>query len=536
MTTNTPIYLLKDRRPDSCFVDQIYDPEVNGLPSENMAVVIPNEGAIAVDRQNGFMTYVVSHVDPITYKSTLVPIRLLTTEDDSEVIEILSYGNDKFMLFFDDRTRPTKLIVDAKLRLFGSALAEYRLVRTTATGTKEIISLYMNSNEEYLGDRIPLSTVTPGSSMKQCTNCHTLHVKRATILNDLASSTDVIVEFKATANQMDGDDFYIHQRQSVTNLVVSPELIYSDGVNEIMTVDNLTCFLYGLDDFIPAFPGQRQKVLIKKYLGGNQVSPLSQFDGRSRFLSLEKWVTVRANKALDGIKVSTIPKWNALSGKYDLQFVAYTDRRDRIFDVTAYTTIIGGYDGGLFNTQQKVILDVDLTTIFGEESTITYRQYVYITLKPFSQFQRYILQDNLEEPYVYGVESADMRRPVIHYDSTLQQYFIPTSRFANQEAFIEAFYKVARPPFDPDVEIEATPPTHFTIRNVDTLATIIASPIEISQYNQIWNILTPGQTNQYVNGQLIVEFLTNVSSEFQIIYGVPVDVHPSLTGYNTEPN
>lgn len=558
MTTNTPIYLLKDRRPDSCFVDQIYDPDRDGSPTETMAVVIPNEGAIAIDRENGYLTYVVTAVNPITFKSTLQPIRILTS-DEGETIEILSYGNDKFMLYFDDRTRPTKLTIDGKLRLFGSGLAEYRLVRTTAEGENEVISLYMNSNEEYFGDRIPLTVVQPGSSVKQCTNCHTLHtlqsgesvklevydhlgilsvtvtliVKRATILNDLASSTDVIVDFRATANQMDGDDFYVHQRQSLTNLVISPELIYSDGTNEILTVDNISCFAYGIDDFIPSFPGQRQKILIKKYLGRNQVSPDQEFDGRSRFVSLTKWITVVANKSMDGIKVSIVPVWNAGLVKYDFKFIAYTDKRDRVFDVTPFTTIVGSFDPALFNIRQKLIIDVDLTSIFGDEATITYRQQTYVTLKHFSEFQRYILQDNLDEPYVYGVESPNQRRPVIHYDSTLQQYFIPTSVFENKEAFVEAFYEMARPPFDPDMEIEAPTPTHFTIRNRDTLTTVIASPIEVDQFTQAWNILTPGSPDQYVNGQVIVEFLTQIADDYQIIYGSPVDVHPSLTGYNT---
>ena len=559
MTTSTPIYLLKDRRPDSCFVDQIYDPDRDGLPSENMAVVIPNEGAIAVDRHDGFATYTVIKVDPTTYKSTLQPIRIIKTAEENEVIEILSYGNDKFMLYFDDRTRPTKLMVDGKLKLFGSGLAEYRLVKTTTTGEKEIISIYLDTNDTIRGNRIPVVPVTPNSSMKQCTNAHTLHVleegesvqlevydhlgllsvlvtlfvKRATLLNDLASSTDVIVEFNATANQMDGTNFYVHQRQDVSNLVISPELIYSDGSNEKLEIDNITCFLYGLEDFVPSFPGQRQKILIKKYLGRNQVSPLSEFNGRSRYLSLEKWITVVSNQSFEGIKVSVIPMWSGGTSKYTLKFIAYTDKRDIIYDVTPYTTIAGGFNGGVFHTQQTVIFDVDLTTIFGASASVLHRQVVYLVLKPYSEYQRYTIDDAKGDTYIYGVESSTIRRPTIHYDTTLHQYFIPTSRFENREAFLEAFYYMARPPFDPDVELEPVVPTHFTVRTVDTLTTVLATPIEIDQYGQIWNSLSLGNPNQHVGGQLIVEFLNYSADRFQILYGVPVDVHISPTGYNT---
>lgn len=560
MATSTPLYLLKDRRPDSCFVDQIYDPDVDGLPTDEMAHVIPNVGAIAVDRNDGYAMYVVTAVNETTYKCTLAPVRLIQSEDN-EVVEILSYGNDKFMLYYDDRTLPTKLVVDGKLRLFGSALAEYRLVRTTADGQEEVISLYVQSNDTYSGDRIPLTTVIPGSAVKQCTNCHTLHtletgetvkleaydtlgflsvvvhlfVKKATILNDLASSTDIVTEFRATANQMDGDDFYIYQKQDLEHLVISPELVYSDGTTETLTIDNQMTFAYGIADFMPSFAGQRQKIMIKAFLGRNQVSPLEETDGKSRFVTVEKWITVRANKTYDNIKISILPQWNASANAYSLKLVAYSDKRDQIYDVTGLTTI-RGFDGALFNTRQEVTLDVDLKDVFGEAASMVYQQKSFITLRNFTEFQRYILQEDLEEPYVYGVESSTIRRPVIHYDGTLEQYFVPTSAFANKEAFLEAFYSMARPPFDPETELEAPAPTHFTVRNSDTLATIIAAPLTIDQYNLAWNIVSAGQANQYLGGQLVVEFLIETSGDYQILFGVPVDVHASLTGYNTENN
>ena len=31
------------------------------------------------------------------------------------IVKVLSYGNDKFYLFFDDRVKPTKLNIDSKL-------------------------------------------------------------------------------------------------------------------------------------------------------------------------------------------------------------------------------------------------------------------------------------------------------------------------------------------------------------------------------------------------------------------------------------
>lgn len=561
MTTNSSLVLLKDRRPDSCFVDQIYDPDVDGSYSESLGRVIPNEGAIAVDRNDNYSIYTVSYVNPDTYKSTLVPARIIKTSDDDE-IKIVSYGNDKFCLYYDDRIRPIQLLVDGKLVLFGSSLTEYRLIRVRADQSKEVISLYVESNEQYSGDRIPLTNVLPGSPVKMCTNCHTLHqledgetiilevfdhvgalavtltlfVKRSVILNDLMSTTSVITEFDASANQMDGSDFYVYQRQPISQLVISPRLTYSDGSTEDLTIDNVSCFAYGLSDFIASFPGQKQKVTIKKFLGRNQVSPLATDDNNTRFVTTQKWITVKANESIDGIKVSIIPIWNPSTSKYTFKYIAYTDRRDRIFDVTTDTTILNSFDGGIFDAFQNHNIEVDLTSVFGVSATVSYRQNAVIKLKHYNQFERYILKDSATDDYAYGVESSDKRRPVIHYDAAIEQYFIPTSRFANMEAFIEAFYLMARPPYNPDIELAPVTPTHFTIRNVDTLSTIIATPIDIDEYNQAWNVLTVGNPNQYVGGSMIVEFLTKVGDDYQILFGVPVDVHNSSTGYNTQTN
>lgn len=558
---STPLYLLTDQRPDSCLRSQIYDPDRDGAPSDGMAHVIPKVGACVFDDDDGMAIYTVISVDSETLKSTLAPARIVKTTTDEE-IKIISYGNDKFMLYYDDRVSPTELTISGNLMLFGSALAEYRLSRLNSEGKKEFISLYIDSNESYKGDRIPLTSITPGSPVKKCTNCHTLStlqdgetvtlevhdnagllmveltlfVKRGIPWNDLLSNTDIVTGFEATANQMLGSDFYIHQRQPISQLVISPRLIYSTGATDDITIDNISCFVYGLDDFVASFPGQRQKILIKKFLGRNQVSPLQEQSGKSRFVTTEKWVTVIANKSMDGIKVSVIPQWNPTTNKYMLRFIAYSDRRDKIYDVTQYTTIISSFDGGIFNNPQSVLFEVDLSQIFGAEASVLYRQNVILNFKTYSEFQRYTIKDSADALLTYGVESSDMRRPVIHYDDDLEVYYIPTSRFLNKEAFVEAYYTAATPPYDPDIEMGPVAPTHFTIRSADNLAIVITNPIPIEQYTQSWNILTQGLPNQYVGGQLIVEFLRELSGQFQILYGVPVDVHLSASGYNTENN
>lgn len=558
MTTDLQslLILFKDRRPNSCYLDQIYDPDVDGPAYIDMPKLIPAEGAAVFDRDNEGIIYYVKSVNAQTLKTTVAPARLLPVAESDEA-KILSYGNDLFTLYYDHREDPTKLLVDGKLRLFGASLAEYRLSRLTEDGNKEYISAYINSDGVPTGERIPLAVIAPGSPIKYCTNCHTFHnitdgdqillevfssegilmasvvlfVKQATILNDLLSTNTVITGMTATANQMDGVDFYLHQRQEVSELVISPIVQLSDGSEVRIPIDNRSCFVYGLNDFIPSFPGQKQKILIKKFLGRSQISPIQETDGFSRFISIERFVTVLANESLDGIKVSIIPMWNPGSNKYDLKYIAYSDRRDKVYDVTPYVTPLNSYNTGLFNTQQEILFSVDLTPVFGTSATVEYRQSTFANFKHYNEFERYIFKDTVDDNYAYGVEYMNRRRPVLHYDADLQKFFIPTSRFPTKESFVENFYTMARAPYDPKTEMGPITPTHFTIRDKDTLNTILAAPIPVDEFSQAWSI-TLNDPQNFVGSNVIVEFLQEVSDTFLIIYGVPVDVFNSPTGYN----
>lgn len=559
------IVLLKDQKPDSLFLSQMYDPDIDGAYVDGSAKLIPKPGSLVIDENNSGSLYYVASLDE-RYKATLKPCKIVVNSEDSEVVKVLSYGNDKFYLFFDDRTKPTKLTIDHKLIVFGSGLSEYRLVRTNSSGKTEVISAYINTAEHYMGERIPLTDISGTSGAKQLTNCHTffkglqdgdtveaqiydsvgvlslivqLYVKRATILNDLSSNNSVITSFDATSNQMLGNDFYIYQRQDPSHLAITPIVTYADLSKEQLVINNKDCFLYGLENFTPSFPGQKQKIMIKKYLNYRQMSDLATQIGDKRFIVCEKMITVISNTTVDGIKVSVVPIYDLGNDFYYLKYIAYTDKRDKVIDVTDLVVPVTKFDGLNMTGSQVHTFNLDLGQVFGSDIYIPYQQTCYITLRPYKEYQRYTISDYSDLNPVYGVEGTLTRRPVIMYDATIEQYFIPTSKFANTEAFLEAFYYNANPPYDTNESISAIKPTHFTIRALDTLGTIITTPIEIDQYHQAWNITRTDTPSMLVGYNVIVEFLVVTTSNTQILYGVPVDVHLSenkYVEYNTKEN
>ena len=558
--------LFKDKKPNSLFLDQLYDPDIDGpYPEgdESYPRLIPQEGATVIDRESGLLYYAY-YVDPETYKTTLKPTKIIvTSDDDANIVSIVSYGNDKYMLYYVNDTVPTKLIIDSKLILYGNSLTEYQLIRTNSKGEKEVLSLYLDSDEVVKGNRVPLSNVSNMIGAKQCTNCHTysemkegdtvelycydnvgilsaqitLFTRKGARLNDLLSDSSIIVNMDAVSLQMLGSDFYIYQRQDPSHLGITPRLEYNDGSLMDIEIDNKSCFLYGLEDFTPSFPGQQQKILIKKYLGYKEFSKNATILDGQRYITCEKMITVLANKSIDGIKISVMPIWNPNTEEYVFRYVAYSDRRDKVIDVTKDVKLRTPFDFGKFYQTQQLQMYVDLKDVFSSDSSVPYMQNEFIGLRPYNEFVRYTISDSKDLDIVYGSDNPYCRRPVIFYDEDLERYFIPTSRFGNVEAFLEAFYENANPPYNTVNETKAPTPTHFTIRALDDLTVLITTPIPIERYNQLWNINRMGNSNMLVGANVIVEFLMEIGNTYMILYGVPVDVYDGRDkSYNTEDN
>lgn len=566
-SSDAPKILFNDKRPDSLFKSSLYDPDLHGSDYVASGKVLGKEGSIVIDDvmkpvYGSYIPYVIERFDPVTFKSTLAPLKILLTSEGDNETKIISYGNDRFMLHYDDRVRPVCLVPDAKLIIFGNANVEYRLVRTNEEGQDEIISAYLDATEKFISDRIPL-TPLGNTGAKACTDCHTLytmqdgdvvhlevfnsagvltarvelHTLRATILNDLASSSNPITNFDAECLQMlDSGEFFVYEKQDPEHIGITPYVEYADGTKEIVTVDKRSCFIYGLDDFIPSYPGYKQRLIIKYFLNFRQSAADSVNIGKHRFLVVEKDLVVVSNQSTFGMKLAVLPIWIPSQRKWSLRFFAYTDRRDAVYDVTGDVTWVSAeFDGIKFNQQQHLIFEVNLSAIYGNSYNATYRQALWLTVRDYTQYERYILKDSADDEYAYGVEASTARRPVMHYDATLEQYFVPTSVFGNKAAFLEAFYKWARPPFNANVETLPPTPTHFTVRS-STAQVILTTPIPVDEYNQVWNCILSGSADQLVGSNIIVEFLQKIGDTYQILYGVPVDVHLSKTGYNTELN
>ena len=87
----------------------VYDPDVH--PSSS-GKIIPAVRSLVVDnRTSEWRVLMVESVDPVTFKCTYrdFPYKVIDRRS-----MIYNYGNDVFMLYYDNRSTPTRLVVDAK--------------------------------------------------------------------------------------------------------------------------------------------------------------------------------------------------------------------------------------------------------------------------------------------------------------------------------------------------------------------------------------------------------------------------------------
>lgn len=556
VTTPSGLIIYNNRKADVYRKDEIYDPE-----NPQSGKYFPSLNSIIID--NGSLWYVVAR-NEVTYAVTLAPCSFITKEEDE--VQIISYGNDNFCIYQDERTNPHKLVVDAKLLFYGNNLAEYTLHRVTSSNKEEIISVYLDNTDSFVSNRIPLVSISEEyPSYKYPTNCHTTHdlvegepvilrvynnlgnlvaeltcfVRNAVWLNDLSSHTNPIVKLDAECLQTLGDAFFIYAKQDPSHLNIKPYLMYADGTKVYIDVDNVQCFLYGLEDYIPSFPGHSQKLILKYFLNYREASINSTTTDQVRFLTCEKDLIVVNNTNSFDCKVSIIPMYNSALQKWELRFFAYTENRDAVYGITDKVTFDEEFPfvgtNEKWGVEQHIEILYDLQSIFNSDDPMPGAQSFWITVwDPVNRYVRYTFKDSESSVIVYGTDSSILRKPIIHYDETIDMYFIPTSVFQNKEAVIEAFYTMASPPIFTKIEGEAPTPTHFTIRDASNGQMLIGGLIPITEYGQAWNTIIG--TPKLAGRTVIVEFEQEVNGVFNILYGVPVDVVNSPTGYNTETN
>lgn len=532
----------------------LYDPDNPPASANDTNRIVPVPESVVID---GNVLYTVESVDPTTFKSTLVPIILSDETDGYGLASVISYGNDIFRAYYDVRTQPYRMTIDRRLIVFGGAPSFYQLIRYPDTDNELVISRYYSTTGVYTSNQIPMLPIPGETNTWWCQPCQVidlpsdneeltlrvynetgaliasvkLFAKQSSVVNDTFLYQPKIVDLQISSPQMLADgSCYLYEKQSPDSLEITGVLVYNDGTKRSIMVDNAQTFIYGIDDLLASYAGLRQNVLLKYFLAYNEVLDVSasNTDVQVTDASISREVTVKIipNKLSTPVKVSVIPEWNSATSTYMLRYYLYSTDHSSAHDVTAYTSITSGsYDGGNFMGTQSFTFSLDLNNVDATKwpQSTTYAQTCAIKLLPFSVLEKYTLRDSVSSPYIYGQDNSSSRRPLIAFDSTIGQYFIPSSIFLTKESVIQSFYTNANPPFNSDIETSPPTPTHFLVRDAFSGVMLTAQLIPLDNYTEAFN-LTNGASGNFTKVTVVVEFVQVLATGTNILYGVPVDV------------
>ncbi len=159
----------------------IYDPDIDppltgSIPTNDdlpydikgIGKTIPAVNTLAPDTRNGNRhLYVVTHVNPQTFKSTIERLKIPIDEFElDDLNSIVSYRNDIFRIYYDTRYHPTHVRPSSTCITFGTDIEYYQLITFDSNNDEVIISQYYDTDGHFTGDRIPLvEVVTPSGRL-----------------------------------------------------------------------------------------------------------------------------------------------------------------------------------------------------------------------------------------------------------------------------------------------------------------------------------------------------------------------------------
>lgn len=552
-TTVNPILsvtaLLRPLMPAVYKREQIYDPTYAdpSYAAYTAQKIVPQIGSLVQDADETPL-WVIS-VDPTTFIPTysVVPV---TTENDN-VISMLDYGNSLLRLYIDRRALPYPITVDSKCVFLGKSPRFYTLSRLPGTPNESVISQYFDSTGTMVSYMVPLVALDSTNSSWYLPRCATSHmlvdneeirvkifdeagtevysallfVKQSEVINEDVLYTNPIVSMTISGTQrLVNGDFYLYEKQDFASLGLTATIGYTDGTTVEVPVDDIKCIMYGHNDFISSFAGLRQSITVKYFRSINESISPSISDPTGEMISVTVPVTVVPNTLGITSKIVPLPTYNHSLARYIVRYYMYfSDGRHHV-DVSAYVTVPPGAVDTTpthFGQTQSYQISVDMHLVDPSRYpvTTTYTQNITVNFGPPTNLVKWWFSDSATSPFIYGQDNNSTRRPVMRYDSALNKYFIPSNIFANSAAFVNSFYTMASPPYDPQINQIPVQPDSFIVRDLTTGITLTAGVILNAVYDVAFNLIED-IAGTHNNSLVVVEFLHGAD----VLFGVPVDV------------
>ena len=151
----------------------------------------------------------------------------------------------------------------------------------------------------------------------------TLIAKAGSTLEPTNKITKQLDSFKVTVENADMDEHGVALLQvgeTTKNWIFHPTLVFNDGSETIVPIDNTQSFMYGLENVRSTNEGQEFRLLFKYF--PTKESPIHE-NMTKNFVDTTLTVRVVNGSSATIRKISVLPLWNYTANKYEFVFLPY---------------------------------------------------------------------------------------------------------------------------------------------------------------------------------------------------------------------
>lgn len=458
-----------------------------------------------VDPDNGD-TWIVDHLDPVTLVPTLRQIQFGGVGVLSENDKLLGVGpgapSDVYRVYLNTAVFPHTLAVDTGCGIKGSmsTYAKIFLGTDTTEATGVPISKVYDNSGNFISTAVPLELIEIDShnnlalkAIRRC-NCtaaypngelvtvviyaddgHVVYKRQMMIENTdtiadvnvgLKYISEISLECQWLANQST-DVIRYPLNLPMDSLNMIGVVHYSDGSVVKYPVDGQKFTMDGLTTHVSSIPGQSIPLSLRYQLGAHEVAYASTGVNLNKITKPFTLITDNQNSSIQ-VKLFGYPEWQGNAIGYTMRWFLMNMDRSIYFDVTGkvqFAENTGEFNPKLYGYLQRKSVSVNLQDVSPTFISYIYTQSVDIILKqPPSA--------DVMDSWMVRTESGDTAPAYGH--ETYGRIMGDGSKvnlgcaFANQAAWLDAFYLKTRPLVNALSETAPMQPTHFALKQGET--------------------------------------------------------------------
>lgn len=447
--------------------------------------------------------YVCTAID----QATLIPTLSLLTEanysSSTQPADVLFGATpETYRVLVDTSVTPARMVVDGRLNIYvATAQACKVFLGTDVSATGTVVSAYYDTSGNYAGENIPLQlvgtttlnatgikSVTPGWTSAPLPDGTTvtaviydasgtvLSYKELIVINTgftrtLNASSRAVVgialetPFLSNANS---STINFPVNLPISSLNLTGVVNYNDGTSTRYAVDGTRFSVAGMDAFSPTSVGQVCPITLKYALQVGEVAYGGNNSTNTPFTQNYNLVTTMVDGSY-AVQLYCYPVWGGPSVGYSLAWYLYDLNRSTTYNVTGLVTIDttnGTYNPLLYGAKQTLSVYLNLKNVNALYNSFVHTQNVDVILNAAATYRPSAGATNIWQ-VTQQAGQVPLYGKGVHVkfkQQTASSYVVDlTGDFTTFADWLNAYYTLTRPLYNPATETAAPTPTHFTL-------------------------------------------------------------------------